>query len=333
MNADLRRAAHAVMLPAFDGWDIEDVMARFLGNGGCSVLVGESRAEYVGRKMSADRRSRETAETFAGQISRLKAYSDAFIVAVDEEISGIRRLEGLVPDLPSPSELAAMPEQEIERLSFENAKAARAMGVTMYLAPIVDVVDGSNIWLAGRTLGATVDEVSRVGCAFIRGVQRAGITAVTKHFPGFNHLEEDPALADTTLLTPREKLLDNARSFSAAIAAGTRAIMVGPAPVAAIDLDHAACTSAPVVDLLRRDFDFTGLVVSDDLDAPATMRGHSLLDTALASLNAGVDLLLLAGGPHVEDLCAGIVSAVEQGRLSEERLLEAAMRVRAHAVS
>ncbi|WP_280949544.1 glycoside hydrolase family 3 N-terminal domain-containing protein [Sinorhizobium alkalisoli] len=79
-------------------------------------------------------------------------------------------------------------------------------------------------------------------------------------------------------------------------------------------------------------FGFDGLIVSDDLDAPATMRRRTLLDTAIASLNAGADLLLVAGGPCLEELCDGIVEAVRGGELSADRLSAAANRVRVHAV-
>jgi beta-N-acetylhexosaminidase len=60
----LTKAAHAVILPAFDTTTLSDSVKRFLENGGCSILLGESRKEYVARKVSDDRKSTETAETF-----------------------------------------------------------------------------------------------------------------------------------------------------------------------------------------------------------------------------------------------------------------------------
>lgn len=328
----IERDARAVFLPAFDTLDFHDIMEPFLRNGGCSILIGESRSEYVARRMSKERLLKETASLFREQISRLKLANPRLIVAVDEEMSGIRRLEGLAPPLPSLEETRSLSLGEVERRCFENAKAARALGVTMYLAPIADVVDGQNPWLAGRTLGSDREEVSRLISAYIIGVQRAGVVATTKHFPGYNHLGADPALVDVSLGSSRERILESAEPFRAAIKAGTRAIMVGPAPVIAFDPENAACTSEPVTSMLRRDFGFDGLIVTDDLDAPATMRQRTLLDTAVASLNAGADLLLVAGGPHLEELSDGVVEAVKGGKLSPDRLASAADRVRFHAM-
>lgn len=320
--------ARAILLPAFDTLDIIDVMVPFLEKGGCSVLIGETRAEYVARRMSAERLASETPDSFQAAVARLKAVTPGLIVAVDQELGGIQRLQGLVPPLPSLDEAHALDDAALAERCRATAAAARALGVSMFLAPIADVIDGQNAWLHGRTMGSYPQAVARVAAAFVKGVQSAGITAVTKHFPGFNDLEGDPALIDVSLRTSRDRLLHNALPFTAAIEAGTRAIMTGPAPVAALDGQNAASTSPAVMAMLRNDFGFKGLIVSDDLDAPATMRGRSLLETAIASLGAGADLLLVGGGPHLDALCDGIADAARSGRLAPDRLAQAAARVR-----
>lgn len=328
----IRSNARAVFLPAFDTLDFHDVMMPFLNEGGCSVLVGETRDEYVNRRMSSDRRVQETRQTFVDAIRELRQIRRPLIVAVDEELGGIRRLEALVPTLPSLSDARNLTDADLEKRCFETALAAKALGVTMFLSPVADVVDGKNPWLEGRVLGRDPRSVARIVSSFVKGVQRAGVTAVTKHFPGFNDLAGDPALEDVSLVTTREVLLANALPFRAAIAAGTRAVMAGPAPVVAFDEKNAACVSPEIIRLLRTDFAFSGLVVSDDLDAPATMQG-TLLETAVRSLNAGVDLLLVAGGPHFSELCEGVADATERGQVAPERLADAANRVRAIAAA
>lgn len=331
MNASMDRDARAVLLPAFDKLDVMDVMAPFLEKGGCSVLIGESRAEYVARAMSAERLAEETPEGFRAAIAALRAASPRLIVAVDQELGGIQRLQGLVPPLPALDEAHALAGDVLAERCRTTAAAARDLGVSMFLAPIADIIDDRNPWLEARTMGTRPQAVARLVAAFVEGVQAAGITAVTKHFPGFNSLSADPALADVSLLTSRARLLQDALPFRAAIEAGTKAIMTGPAPVAAIDADNAASTSPAVMAMLRQDFGFTGLIVSDDLDAPATLRGRSLAETAVASLNAGADLLLVGGGPHLDALCDDIAAAARDGRIAPGRLAEAAARVRRNA--
>ncbi|WP_426239254.1 glycoside hydrolase family 3 N-terminal domain-containing protein [Pararhizobium sp. DWP1-1-3] len=331
MTYSLDQDARAILLPAFDGLDFADVMEPFLEKGGCSVLIGETRAEYVARAMSQERLAAETPAVFQAVIEKLKARCPDLIVAVDQEMGGIQRLQGLAPDLPELADAAGLSDDALADRCFATADAARKLGVSMFLAPIADVIDGRNSWLQGRTMGPDAETVARLVSAYVKGVQRAGITAVTKHFPGFNNLDADPALVDVSLQTARDHILANALPFTAAIAAGTKAVMTGPAPVFAFDAKNAASTSAAVINLLREQFAFKGLIVSDDLDSPATLRGHSLLETAIASLKAGADLLLVAGGPHLDALSDGLVAAAQAGTLSAERLSDAAARVRKNA--
>ncbi|MBB3236746.1 glycoside hydrolase family 3 N-terminal domain-containing protein [Phyllobacterium endophyticum] len=331
MTYSLDQDARAILLPAFDNLNFAHVVEPFLQNGGCSVLIGETRAEYVSRAMSNERLAAETPALFQAFVEKLKACCPDLIVAVDQEMGGIRRLQGLVPALPELADANKLTDDALAERCFLTAQAARRLGVSMFLAPIADVVDGQNPWLRNRTMGPDAQTVSRLVSAYVKGVQRAGITAVTKHFPGFNDLDADPALVDVSLQTAPDRILANALPFAAAIAAGTKAIMTGPAPVVALDGTNAASTSATVIALLRGQFGFDGLIVSDDLDAPATMRGNSLLETAVASLTAGADLLLVAGGPHIEALCDGVVAAVRRGTLSAGRLADAAARVRKNA--
>lgn len=331
MTFTLDQDARAIFLPAFDNLDFADVMEPFLEKGGRSVLIGETRSEYVARKMSKERLATETPHLFQACIERLRARCPELIVAVDQELGGIQRLEGLAPSFPDLRDVRLLSESSLIERCRTTAEAARKLGVTMFLAPIADIVDGQNPWLHNRTMGTDAQSVAKLVSAFIEGVQAAGITAVTKHFPGFNDLGGDPALVDISLHTTLDRILSNALPFKAAIEAGTKAIMTGPAPVLALDEKNAASTSAAVIGLLRGDFGFKGLIVSDDLDAPATMRGGSLLDTAIASLNAGADLLLVGGGPHLDALCDGIAIAARAGHVSAERLADAAGRVRENA--
>lgn len=332
MTYSVDENAHAVFLPAFEQLDFPDFAKLFIDRGGRSVLLGESRSEYVARAMSDRRRMDESADRFRASIEGLRAVSaDRLIIAVDQEMGGIQRLEGLVPDLPAISELQAMSSAEISARCYRCALAARELGITMFLAPIADILDGPNSWLAGRTLGSDRSDVTRYVTAYVEGVQRAGITAVTKHFPGYNSLTADPAMEDVSCLAPIDQIRFNLTPFAAAIAAGTKAIMTGPAPLSSLDPENAASTSPAAISLLRDKLGFRGLIVSDDLDAPATRRGRSLLETAIAALNAGAELLLVASGQHLAKLCEDLAFAARSGVVCERRLAGAAEHVRSVA--
>ncbi|GAA5165220.1 MULTISPECIES: glycoside hydrolase family 3 N-terminal domain-containing protein [Amycolatopsis] len=316
------RDAHTVLLPVAGELAVGPWLRDLLRRGTRSVLIGETREEYVAREMTPQRRAEETAEDFRKFVAAVEAEAGApVLVAVDQEPWGIARLHDLVPAFPAADSLRGLPDEEIATAAAAVGRAARALGVNMFLAPVLDVLSGANSWLEGRTLPFDEEEVARIGAAFVSGVESAGVLAVAKHFPGHPELAADPALHDVT--STGERVADT--PFRRAITAGLRGIMTGPVVVAASDPAEPASTSPVIVRELREELGFDGLVVSDDLDTPSTTHGRGLLDTTLAAVDAGVDLLLLPGGPEL----AGIAARAEADSTFAARLAEAAGRTRA----
>jgi beta-N-acetylhexosaminidase len=333
MKENRTRDAHAVLLPAFDTLTLSDSVKRFLGNGGCSILLGESREEYVAREMSAGRKSTETADMFLRVTQEASNLADNLLAAVDQEIGGICRLHDLVVRFPDNEELASYDAGDFESIAFSVAAAAKVLGVNLFLAPILDVVTGQNPWLSGRTWSTDPDVIARISSAFIRGVQAAGVAAAAKHFPGFHQLSSDPAIQPEATMTEKAESFDPGfRPFIDAIGNGVEVIMVGPAIVEAFDSVRPASISSKIIGMLRRDFGFEGVVMSDDLDSRATMKDSSVEQVAIHALNAGSDyLLLVSKDDQLKRVADAICRAVEEGDLAEERLDAAAVKIRSLA--
>lgn len=97
--------AHTVLLPAFADITLSAEVKSFLRNGGCSILIGESREEYLARVVFNDRKNYETGSTIKSLIDEAKSFQKNLIVAIDqEEICGIQRLHDLVPSSPTLNE-------------------------------------------------------------------------------------------------------------------------------------------------------------------------------------------------------------------------------------
>jgi beta-N-acetylhexosaminidase len=296
MSRQIDTLAHAVLLPAVAGLDV-DALAPLLDRGCRAVLLGETRAEYLAREMSAERVAEETREAVQQVVAELQAHTDgALLVAVDHEVVGIRRFAHLLPP--------------------DVGHGLRELGVNVVLGPIVDVVRGPNPWLAGRNLGSDPEDVAFAGRAAVEELQAAGVAAVAKHYPGHSTLVDDPAVSPAVLTAPLEEL-----PFAAVIDAGVRGIMLGPAVVVALDPSEAASCSTAVVRRIREQLGFEGTLVSDDLDAAGILRGRTVGEAAVASLSAGADLLLV-GAEAAPEAAAALAAAVP-----EERLAEAAHRV------
>lgn len=328
MHETIIRDAHAVLLPAFDDLSFGEGQADFFRAGGMAGLLGCSRAEYVARRMGPDRVARETADDFLRWRSQAEAIAGDVLVAADYELGGIQRLHRLGPTLGHPSAVRTMSDGQIRAHGRAAGKAALALGVNLVLAPVVDVVTGTNPWLLDRTVSPDATETARAARAYIEGLQEAGVAATAKHFPGYPDLPEDPFVSATTAMTgSAATLAPGLEGFRAAIAAGVKAVMVGPAPVDAIDPAEPASTSAPTVELLRGAFGFGGLVISDDLDMPGTMRGRPLAEVAVLALKAGAQLLLIDGAKS-RAFADAIVAAVDDGRLPAQTVSHAAAAVR-----
>ena len=329
--SSLSENANAVLLPAFASTSLSDATRRFLADGGRSILLGETRDEYVARAMSPARKAAESAAVIQGVADDARALAGDILVAVDQEIDGICRLHDLVPTLGSPVGGAA----DVEAQAAEIARAAKGMGVNCFLGPILDVLSGDNPWLAGRTWSTDPAEIAAVSSGFIRGVQSMGVAATAKHFPGHHNIPLDPAIEPAAVVDERAASFEPGfLPFAEAVRHGVEIIMVGPAPVTAFDPARAASISPTVIDLLKTRFGFGGVVLSDDLDSQATLRGRTVEAVAVDALNAGSDFLLLADtGDQIQRVAAAVEAAVHDGVVSAARLEAAATKVRALAAT
>lgn len=323
-----RSLAFRVLLPAIAGLDVSEITPLF--RRGCrSVLLGETRREYVAREMNDARIAAETRDLIVSTVSRLAAEADGpVLVAADHELRGIRRFEHLLPE-GSPTDADAV------RTSFaEDGAVLGKMGVNMALGPILDVVRGPNPWLSGRNLGADAATVSALGAAAIEGLQASGVVAVAKHFPGHAVVTLDPAEHSKARLTTSVAELDSVDEmpFGAAVASGVQGLMLGPVPVEALDASVSASLSPAVVARARARLGFRGVLLTDDLDAPATRAGLDVSEAAVQALVAGADMLLVSAS-NAAACGEAIYRATVEGLLAVERLGDAAAQVDALAAA
>ena len=328
------RDARAVFLPAIDDVTLPQHIVDHLAGGGTSVLLGESREEYVNRRMSEARRSTETREWFTSMTERIhEAAGGHALIAVDQELGGIQRLHDLTTPLPSATEAAAADGATIEAVASDLAAECRELGVNVVLSPIVDVLSGPNPWLERRTLSGDADVVRWIASAFVQGLQASGrVAATAKHFPGHPSVPLDPAIDEQSVVEADTSGLQPTRdAFQAVIEAGVRVVMVGPTLVPSMDQGRAASRSGVIVDALQRDHGFDGVVLSDDLDQLGVLRGDTMEHAAVDALNAGIDWLLVAGTSQLPGLVTSVADAVDDGRIERPRLSNAAEKVRALA--
>lgn len=312
---DVRRLAHSVLLVGLPGPDLDPATADRLAAGAAGLIL------------------------FAGNIdgaARLRALTGAaacaaggpLLIAVDQELGPVARLAGLVTPLPTAAEARAMSPLELELTGQLLGEEMLALGVNVDLAPVVDVVQGDNLVLAGRHLGGDPQLVGALGAAFLRGLGQAGVVAVPKHFPGHGRSITDPHGVVTRIDASRADLeAVDFPPFAAVFAAGAEAVMVGHPIYEAIDPDLPASLSPAVLALLRERFGFDGVAVTDSLSMAGVTEGREPGALAVLALAAGEDLLLVVDPAQVAPMVAAIVAAVATGDLPLARLQEASARV------
>jgi beta-N-acetylhexosaminidase len=205
-----------------------------------------------------------------------------------------------------------------------------AAGIDLDFAPDADVNSNPlNPIIGTRAFGSDPAMVSAHTSAWVEGLQSAGVGACAKHFPGHGDTSVDSHLALPVVNEdPHERAL---APFEAAIASGVRAIMSAHILVPAIDDVPGTISSRIMTDLLRGELRFRGLAVTDGLEMRGLSDQYGVAEGAVRALIAGCDALCIGGGLADEDVVAevrgALVAAVKAGRLSEERLAEAAGRV------
>jgi beta-N-acetylhexosaminidase len=315
-SSGLERLAAATLFPSFDGLTAPPWVPAWLERGLGGVVL-------FARNVSSRPQLRELCESLG----------DA-VVAIDEEGGDVTRLEraegssfpgngalGAVDDV-------ALTEQVAAALGGELARC----GVNLDLAPVADLATDPLSPIVGvRSFGSSPELAGRHVAAFVRGLQGAGVAACAKHWPGHGDTHEDSHLALPTVGVSRDTLI--ARElvpFRAAVEAGVASVMTAHIRVPALD-DRPATVSPVVLGVLREELGFDGVVITDALEMQGLAASVGVEEGAVQALAAGADALCIGAGLFEEALAsihARIVAAVRSGELAEERLAEAAERVR-----
>jgi beta-N-acetylhexosaminidase len=325
----LTRDALAVLQPGFTGTSAPDWLLHRLGEGLGSVALFS--------------RNIETTEQLTTLTARLRAEAPDVIVAADEEGGDVTRLEARSgSSFPGNHALGAVDDTALTRaVALELGQRLAACGVNLNWAPSADVNSNPDNPVIGvRSFGDDPELVARHTAAYIEGLQRAGVAACTKHFPGHGDTAVDshhdlPRIdVGLTTLYARELV-----PFRAALDAGTKAVMSAHVLLPALDNSLPATLSPDILTGLLRSpvneggLGYDGVAVTDAVEMQAISARYGIEQGTVLALAAGADAVCVGGGLTDEEtvlrLRDALVHAVREGELPEERLAEAAARVRA----
>ncbi|MFN2353928.1 MAG: glycoside hydrolase family 3 protein [Desulfopila sp.] len=305
---------------------IDDITRRYLGG---VILFDNFLSAAPGKSNIV---SPQQVQELCSELQALTP--EPLIIGVDQEGGMVRRLKERHGFAPLPS-AAQMAEDTTYAKTAQSAEATAhqlaATGVNLNFAPVADLNINPNnpiIGKIGRSFSpepATVTEHCEI---WLDALQRAGVYGCLKHFPGHGSAHDDSHkdFVDITHTWRKKELLPYQKLIARQ---KVHAIMLGHLFHGAMDSHHPASLSPSIATtMLRRQLNFQGLVLTDDLQMHAITKRYGLLDAVVQAFAAGVDQVIIGNNleyaPNIlQRIFHRMEEALRQGTISMHRLEQA----------
>jgi len=214
-------------------------------------------------------------------------------------------------------------EKLLEELGESLAVHCKRVGIHMNFAPVVDInTNPDNPIIGNRSFGESKEAVARKSIALTRGMQKFGVLANAKHFPGHGDTATDSHHTLPTINFTRARL-DTLElyPFKQQFDAGVASVMTAHLSIPSLESNPVlpSSLSKPVVtELLQQELGFQGLVLTDGLNMKGAANYSTSAEINLAAILAGNDMLLIP--QDIPNSIALLKESIENGKLTLERL-------------
>lgn len=314
-----------LIMVGFEGTQPNETVAIHI----CERFVGG--VVLFSRNIESPRQTAELTnqlQRFAGETAR----QIPLFIGIDQEGGWVIRLKEGATVLPGNMALGATGSTELAARAGEiTAIELAAVGVNLNFAPVVDVNNNPHNPVIGRrSFGGSAELVSRLGAAYIRGLQRNEVLATAKHFPGHGDTTVDSHFDLPTVNHGPERIHTlELQPFRAAIDANVAAIMTAHILYPAFDADRPATLSLTILtNLLRKELGFDGLIITDDMEMKAIDDYYQSGEAAVMAIEAGADIVMVLWTPAKQiEVFDALLAAVKNGRISQARLNQSVRRI------
>lgn len=262
------------------------------------------------------------------------------MVAVDQEGGLVTRIP-FIPRTPGNMALGATGNPQLaEEIGFAIGNELMHLGINVNFAPVLDINSNPDNPIIGvRSFGDQPNLVATFGVAYLKGLNRAGIISVGKHFPGHGDVDTDSHLVLPTSGKTLKQIKDfELIPFIAVIQSNIPAIMTAHIEFPNIEPKTmmskkdglpiglpATFSSKLLTDLLRDELGFQGVLFSDAMSMNAVSQHFDPVESAIMAIEAGVDVVLMP--ESIENVYNGLLEAAYSGRLKEERIDDSVRRI------
>lgn len=254
------------------------------------------------------------------------------LITIDQEGGRVARLTNGGTHFISQMAMAATNDYNNTYLqSLAIGKELISYGINANFAPVLDVNNNPNNPIIGiRSYADDPVIVSLYGNNAIKGYQEAKVIGTSKHFPGHGNTSVDSHVGLPVITSNIEDLYAvELAPFISSINNGIDAIMTTHIIFQAIDSEYPATLSEKVLTkLLREEFGFNGLIVTDGMEMDAIDQHYgSYAEAAVLAIKAGADILTYTTIANPKIAYNGIIKAIENNEITEERINESVRRI------
>lgn len=322
---EIRTLIGSVMVAGFESTNVDEHL---------KTLIHDYRVEnfiLFSRNVRSVEQVKELTE--ATRILAFRQGLDNVLFCIDEENGVVSRLPEEIGRLPGNMALGATQDVVLaERAGILTGRALCSMGITMNLAPVLDVNNNpQNPVIGVRSFGEHTDLVGNMGAAMINGLHQEGIIACAKHFPGHGDVTQDSHLALPVIAHGMDRLLAvELPPFQMAMQNEVDAIMTAHVVFSAVDPHVPATMSRSVLtDLVRGELGYNGVIMTDCLEMNAISQTVGVGQGAVLALAAGADMILVSHQLERQvEAIEAVLQSIKSGRLPLDRLIEASDRVK-----
>jgi beta-N-acetylhexosaminidase len=220
------------------------------------------------------------------------------VITIDQEGGRVSRLRRIGNEPPNAQQLRDKNDIDLIRRHGDiTGRLLRLFGFNLDLCPVLDISfdDDAENSLRGRCYGKTVEQVVRNAGAFNEAMREQGIASCGKHFPGYSAATSDAHFQLPRIDRSREELDLNELAVFRRFVRDVDSMMICHAWYPCFEPQPLPATVSRriVTELLRHEFAFDGLIMTDDLDMGAILTGYRLDDTIRLTLEAGNDMMMI----------------------------------------
>lgn len=277
-------------------------------------------------------RNMESPEQVKQLTSDLQAQSNEKVplfIGIDEEGGDVVRMAEKLTPPPSQKEIGATGDiEQAKTWAIKTAKSLKDMGINVNFAPVADV--GSNDKRSYSTDANTVIDFVR---AATKGYQQENIIYSLKYFPGIGKGKVDSHIDSSSIDVAKEVLMtEDILPFKTIIDESDPNdyfILVSHLKYLALDEEYPASLSSKIMtDLLRNELGYKGIIITDDMEMGAVANHNDFRSIGVNAVKAGADIVLVCHEyEHQQEVYLGLLDAVNNGEISQERIDESIKRI------